>query len=77
VGALPGSDMSLVPLSLLVLLFYPVLLLADPIPVTVPTSPASTHVVRQNFLGISLELSYLDEYCEPILALVLNTHFRI
>ena len=58
--------MSLFALSLLVLL-YPALLLADPIPVTAPTL-ASTHV-RQNFLGISLELSYLEAYCELILAL--------
>jgi len=69
--------MYLVALSFLVLLFYPALLLADPIPVTVPTGPASTHVVQQNFLGVSLELGYLDQYCEQILAFIgLNTHFR-
>ena len=67
--------MSLFALSLLVLL-YPALLIANPIPVTVPTL-VSTHVVRQNFLGISLELSYLDEYCELIWPFVFNTHFGI
>ncbi|KAF8969446.1 glycoside hydrolase family 79 protein [Flammula alnicola] len=35
---------------------------ADPIQISVPSSPPSTHVVQQNFLGISFELSFTDEY---------------
>lgn len=35
----------------------------DPVQVTVPALPGSKNVVHPNFLGISLELSFLDEYC--------------
>lgn len=35
---------------------------ADPISIAVPPSPPSTHAVQPNFLGISLELSFMDEY---------------
>ncbi|KAF9534711.1 glycoside hydrolase family 79 protein [Crepidotus variabilis] len=34
----------------------------DPISVIIPTKPTSTHSVRENFLGISFELSFVDEY---------------
>jgi hypothetical protein len=57
--------MAFVALSFYYLLFGPVLLFAaDPIAIVVPTSPLSSHVVQQNFLGISFELSFLDVYCE-------------
>ena len=39
---------------------------ADPISIAVPPSPPSTHAVQPNFLGISLELSFMDEYCQFI-----------
>ncbi|KDR83954.1 hypothetical protein GALMADRAFT_54326 [Galerina marginata CBS 339.88] len=53
------------PVFLLALLFVPVLPLcaiAGPIQISVPSAPPSTHVVQSNFLGISFELSFLDEY---------------
>ncbi|KAF4602120.1 hypothetical protein EYR40_005324 [Pleurotus pulmonarius] len=34
----------------------------DPVQVTVPALPGSHNIVHPNFLGISLELSFLDEY---------------
>lgn len=37
---------------------------ADPISISVPSSPPSTHAVQPNFLGISFELSFMDEYCQ-------------
>lgn len=58
--------MSLVALSFFCLLFAPRPLFADPIPITVPTSPSTSYVVQQNFLGISFELSFLDDYCESL-----------
>jgi hypothetical protein len=36
-----------------------------PIPLTFP-SPPTGNVVQSNFLGLSIELSYLDVYCEQI-----------
>jgi len=51
--------------SLIALSFLPQPTLADsgsPIQVSVPSSPPSKHVVQQNFLGISFELSFMDEY---------------
>ncbi|KAF4619533.1 hypothetical protein D9613_005255 [Agrocybe pediades] len=48
--------------ALLFLSFNSPLARADPIQVNVPASPSSTHVVQSNFLGISFELSYIDEY---------------
>lgn len=29
----------------------------------VPQTPGSKHIVKQSFLGISFELSFMDEYC--------------
>jgi len=37
---------------------------ADPIHISLPSSPTSTHAVQSNFLGISFELSFMDEYCQ-------------
>jgi hypothetical protein len=37
---------------------------ADSISISVPSSPPSTHAVQPNFLGISFELSFMDEYCQ-------------
>ncbi|CAA7260045.1 unnamed protein product [Cyclocybe aegerita] len=49
--------------SVLVLLpFISSPVVADPIQILVPSSPTSSHVIQQNFLGISLELSFMDEY---------------
>ncbi|KAG6911248.1 hypothetical protein DXG01_003115 [Tephrocybe rancida] len=36
---------------------------ADPITVSVPSTAPGHNVVQPNFLGISLELSFMDEYC--------------
>lgn len=63
--SLHPNEMSFVALSFYCLIFGSVLVFAaDPIPIVVPTSPSSSHVVQQNFLGISFELSFLDVYCE-------------
>ncbi|KAF8165534.1 glycoside hydrolase family 79 protein [Crassisporium funariophilum] len=35
---------------------------AEPIQVSIPSTPPSRNIVGQNFLGISLELSFMDEY---------------
>lgn len=36
---------------------------ADPISVNVPSVAPNHNVVQSNFLGISFELSFMDEYC--------------
>ena len=61
---LSGTKMSIIVLLSLWLLFIPTPISADPIPITVPSAPSSGRVVRQDFLGISFELSYLDDYRE-------------
>ncbi|KAF9495464.1 hypothetical protein BDN71DRAFT_1447655 [Pleurotus eryngii] len=48
-------------LTLLATLLLPCYTL-DPVQVTVPALPSSKNVVHPNFLGISLKLSFLDEY---------------
>ncbi|KAF8914179.1 glycoside hydrolase family 79 protein [Gymnopilus junonius] len=48
--------------TLLIASFLSPLASADPIQVSIPSKPPSTHVVNSNFLGISFELSFLDEY---------------
>ncbi|PPQ65943.1 hypothetical protein CVT26_010705 [Gymnopilus dilepis] len=53
------------PVTLLPLLIAPFVspaVSADPIQVSIPSKPTSTHVVNSNFLGISYELSFLNEY---------------
>ena len=53
--------------ALLTALIVPTILsvsAADPIQISVPSSPPTKNVVQQNFLGISFELSFMDEYCE-------------
>jgi hypothetical protein len=60
--------MTIVTLLFFWLVFVTTVVFADPI---VPTSPSFSsllaHVVQQNFLGISFELSFHDDYCELIL----------
>ncbi|KAF5338425.1 hypothetical protein D9758_012241 [Tetrapyrgos nigripes] len=36
--------------------------LADPIPISIPSKPSLNNVVYSNFLGISFELSFMNEY---------------
>lgn len=49
--------------SLLVL--HPWMCHADVL-VTIPSAIPSTNIVYSNFLGISIELSFMDQYCELI-----------
>ncbi|TFK43725.1 glycoside hydrolase family 79 protein [Crucibulum laeve] len=53
----------LLPLALLCgLSLFSLSLAADPIQVSIDPKPATNYVVESNFLGISFELSFMDEY---------------
>lgn len=46
---------------------------ADAIQISIPSSLPSSHVVQQNFLGISFELSYVDYYCKSLITVSIRS----